>query len=84
MEAIVGNADGVFRCPANSVKRFPEPQSFDSQCLHDLKIGGLEGYVAVPTWLVAGTPLWVALEGIQCPSDGNPRTEDECHTLSPL
>ena len=28
--------------------------------------------------IIAGTPLWVALEGIDCPSDGDPKTEDEC------
>jgi hypothetical protein len=28
--------------------------------------------------MVAGTPLWVAAEGIECPSDGDPKTEDEC------
>lgn len=46
--------------------------------LHDLGIANLEGYTAVPTLLVAGTPLWVAAEGIECPSDGDPKTEDEC------
>ena len=46
--------------------------------LHDLKVANLDGYVAVPTLLIAGTPLWVAAEGIECPSDGNPKTEDEC------
>ena len=34
--------------------------------------------------LVAGTPLWVATEGIKCPSDGNPKTEDECFETDPL
>jgi hypothetical protein len=46
--------------------------------LHDLKVANLEGYKAVPTLLVAGTPLWVAAEGIECPSDGDPKTEDQC------
>lgn len=46
--------------------------------LHDLSIGGLEGYKSVHTLIVAGTPLWVAADDIRCPSDGNPRTEDEC------
>jgi hypothetical protein len=46
--------------------------------LNDLKIAGIEGYKAVPTLLVAGTPLWVATEGIECPPDGDPKTEDEC------
>ncbi len=30
----------------------------------------------------AGTPLWVATEGIDCPSDGDPKTEDECFEIS--
>lgn len=46
--------------------------------LHDLAVAGIDGYQAVPTLLVAGTPLWVAAEGIVCPSDGDPKTEDEC------
>ena len=46
--------------------------------LHDLKVADIDGYVAVPTLLVAGTPLWVAAEGIDCPPDGDPKTEDEC------
>lgn len=52
--------------------------------LNDLGIAGIEGYTAVPTLLVAGTPLWVALEGIQCPDDGDPKTEDECFETNPL
>ncbi|MDJ0928946.1 MAG: hypothetical protein QNJ73_15010 [Gammaproteobacteria bacterium] len=51
--------------------------------LHDLSIGGIDGYRSVHTLLVAGTPLWVAAEGIECPSDGNPRTEDECFATDP-
>jgi len=43
-----------------------------------LSIGGLKGYKSVHTLIVAGTPLWVAREDIECPSDGNPRTEDKC------
>lgn len=46
--------------------------------LNDLSIAGIDGYQSVPTLIVAGTPLWVATEGIDCPSDGNPKTEDEC------
>jgi hypothetical protein len=46
--------------------------------MHDLSVADIDGYVAVPTPLVAGTPLWVALEGIECESDGNPKTEDAC------
>ncbi|MBT8422580.1 MAG: hypothetical protein HKN56_10595 [Gammaproteobacteria bacterium] len=52
--------------------------------LHDLSIGGIDGYRAVHTLIVAGTPLWVAAEGITCKDDGNPRTEDECHRDEPL
>lgn len=52
--------------------------------LNDLKIAHLEGYTAVPTLLVAGTPLWVAAEGIECPSDGDPKTEDECFEVDKL
>lgn len=52
--------------------------------LHDLSVAGLEGYRSVHTLLVAGTPLWVAAEGIKCPSDGNPKTEDECFETDPL
>lgn len=46
--------------------------------LHDLSVAGIDGYVSVPTLMIAGTPLWVATEGIECPSDGDPKTEDEC------
>ena len=51
--------------------------------LPDLGIAGVEGFKSVHTMLVAGTPLWVALEGIQCPSDGDPKTEDDCFEVSP-
>lgn len=51
--------------------------------LHDLKVAGINGYKAVPTRLVAGTPLWVAAEGIECPSDGNPKTRDKCFETHP-
>lgn len=46
--------------------------------LHDLSVGGIKGYKSVHTLIVAGTPLWVAAEGISCEDDGDPRTEDEC------
>jgi outer membrane murein-binding lipoprotein Lpp len=49
--------------------------------LSSLEIGGIKGFKAVNTQIVAGTPLWVALEGIECPSDGNPRTEDQCRAV---
>jgi hypothetical protein len=52
--------------------------------LHDLSLGGIEGYTAVHTLIVAGTPLWVADEGIECDDDGNPKTEDECRAINPL
>lgn len=52
--------------------------------LHDLSIGGIEGYKSVHTLIVAGTPLWVAAEGISCEDDGNPKTEDECSRDDPL
>jgi hypothetical protein len=51
--------------------------------LPDLGIADITGFRAVPTHMVAGTPLWVGLEGIECPSDGNPRTEDQCTELNP-
>jgi hypothetical protein len=51
--------------------------------LPDLSIGGIDGYKSVHTLIVAGTPLWVATEGIACPSDGNPKTEDECSEITP-
>ena len=52
--------------------------------LHDLSVAGIDGYKSVHTLLVAGTPLWVATEGISCPPDGDPKTEDECHEDDPL
>ena len=51
--------------------------------LNDLSIAGLDGYKAIATPLVAGTPLWVALDGISCPPDGDPKTEDRCFEDSP-
>ncbi|MDH3977956.1 MAG: transporter substrate-binding domain-containing protein [Gammaproteobacteria bacterium] len=52
--------------------------------LNDLSVGGIEGYKPVHTLIVAGTPLWVADEGITCKEDGNPRTENECFKDDPL
>lgn len=46
--------------------------------LPDLNIAGVAGYKYIHTLIVAGTPLWVAKEGIVCPSDGDPKTEDKC------
>lgn len=51
--------------------------------LSDLGIAGITGFKPVNTWIVAGTPLWVAREDIVCPSDGNPRTEDLCSVIEP-
>ena len=52
--------------------------------LHDLSIGGIKGYKSVHTLIVAGTPLWVADEGVTCEDDGNPKTEVECSRDDPL
>lgn len=51
--------------------------------LPSLQIADIRGFKSVHTLIVAGTPLWVALEGIECPSDGNPRTEDLCSEVNP-
>ena len=51
--------------------------------LPDLSIAGVEGYKSVHTNIVAGTPLWVALEGIECPSDDDPDNEDVCFEVNP-
>lgn len=51
--------------------------------LPSLQVAGITGYKSVHTLLVAGTPLWVALEGIECPSDGDPKTEDKCRETDP-
>jgi len=52
--------------------------------LPSLEIADVKGFKSVHTMLIAGTPLWVALEGISCPSDGDPKTEDECFETTPL
>jgi len=52
--------------------------------LPDLAVADMLAYKSVPTMIVAGTPLWVALEGIECPADGDPKTEDECFETNPL
>ena len=46
--------------------------------LHDLGVAGIDGYVAIPTMMAAGTPLWIAADNISCPSDGDPKTKDKC------
>jgi hypothetical protein len=51
--------------------------------LPDLSIAGVPGYKYIHTLIVTGTPLWVAKEGIVCPADGNPRTEDQCVIENP-
>ncbi|MBM4196566.1 MAG: amino acid ABC transporter substrate-binding protein [Gammaproteobacteria bacterium] len=51
--------------------------------LNDLSIAGVPGYKRIHTLIVTGTPLWVAKEGIVCPSDGNPKTEDQCRAEEP-
>lgn len=53
--------------------------------LPDLGIAGFDGYKSVHTLIVAGTPLWVAQEGIACdvqPASG--RGELECREINPL
>jgi hypothetical protein len=34
--------------------------------------------------IVTGVPLWVALEGIVCPDDDDPKTVDACFEVNPL
>jgi hypothetical protein len=53
--------------------------------LPDLGIAGFDNYTSVHTLIVAGTPLWVAQEGIVCdvePASG--RGEMECREINPL
>ena len=53
--------------------------------LPDLGIAGFSNYKSVHTLIVAGTPLWVAQEGIACdvaPASG--RGEMECREINPL
>lgn len=49
--------------------------------LPSFQIAGIPGFKSVHTLIVAGTPLWVAREDIQCENDGNPRTEDKCFAI---
>jgi len=51
--------------------------------LPSLSIADIPGYKSVHTLIAAGTPLWVAKEGIVCQDDGNPRTEDPCSEINP-
>jgi hypothetical protein len=51
----------------------------------DLNMADIDGYKTVPTLIVAGTPLWVAQEGIACdiaPARAN--GEPECREIDPL
>jgi hypothetical protein len=53
--------------------------------LPDLGIAGFDQYISVPTLIVAGTPLWVAQEGIACdvePASG--RGAMDCREINPL
>jgi hypothetical protein len=53
--------------------------------LPDLSMTGFDNYKSVHTLIVAGTPLWVAQEGIVCdiqPASG--RGEAECREINPL
>ncbi len=69
---------------AGCVKRIEQGESdVIINPLSDLEIAGVDGYRSVPTMIVAGTPLWVALEGIECPADGDPKTADACFEVSP-
>ncbi len=55
--------------------------------LPDLSIADIPdmaGYKSISTMLVTGVPLWVALEGIVCPADGDPDTVDPCFEVNPL
>ncbi len=52
--------------------------------LENLSIAGVKGYKRIHTLIVAGTPLWVAKEGVVCPPDGNPKTDDRCFLEDPL
>jgi ABC-type amino acid transport substrate-binding protein len=53
--------------------------------LPNLDMAGIKGYKTLPTLIVAGTPLWVALEGVACdvaPARG--KGEPECREINPL
>jgi hypothetical protein len=52
--------------------------------LPDLSIADIDGYKPIPTMIVAGVPLWVALEGIVCPDDSDPETVNACVEVNPL
>jgi hypothetical protein len=52
--------------------------------LENLSIAGVPGYKRIHTLIVAGTPFWVAKEGVLCPPDGDPKTDDRCFLEEPL
>ena len=69
---------------AGCVKRIEQGESdLIINPLPDLGIAGVEGYRSVPTMIVAGTPLWIALEGIACPAEGEPKKAGSCFEVSP-
>jgi len=47
-------------------------------------IPDIDDYKSISTMIVAGVPLWVALEGIVCPDDGDPDTVNPCVEVNPL
>jgi hypothetical protein len=50
-----------------------------------MTMADIEGYKSIPTLIVAGTPLWIAKEGVACdiaPARG--RGEPECRAIDPL
>jgi ABC-type amino acid transport substrate-binding protein len=51
----------------------------------ELAWADIEGYKSVHTLIVAGTPLWVAKEGIACDiAPANGKGEPECREINPL
>jgi len=53
--------------------------------LHDLGIAGFDEYKSVHTLIIAGTPLWVAKEGIACDIEpANGKGEPGCREIDPL
>ncbi|HJP03546.1 MAG: hypothetical protein QGH46_06165 [Gammaproteobacteria bacterium] len=52
--------------------------------LPSLDIAGVPGYKSVHTMIVAGTPYWVALEGVECDAPTGPRDEGKCREIDPL
>jgi hypothetical protein len=55
-----------------------------SNPLPDLSIADIDGFKSVPTLIVTGVPLWVALEGIVCPDDNDPKTVNACVEVNQL